>query len=214
VVCVFSRQTGNLKSIIFWDITPCSPLSVNRSFGGTYRFHLQGRKNKLTKKPAFTCRRWYFSNLLHIPITPDLLRQIRDITMNLASLFCNRDCYGNASSCPGRRKLSVRGRHKHVSNNCLYMYENDGVSCVCVRPVGEGRSVSECPLETLPSRGGVTSSSQTLLSSKRRPHFKTLTCLGENKGLGHGSRRDSKPRITVLARATSNLTNRPTCICM
>jgi hypothetical protein len=24
------------ESTIFWDITPCSPLSVNRSFGGTY----------------------------------------------------------------------------------------------------------------------------------------------------------------------------------
>jgi hypothetical protein len=26
-----------IKSINFWDITPCSPLSVNRRFGGTYR---------------------------------------------------------------------------------------------------------------------------------------------------------------------------------
>jgi hypothetical protein len=32
------------KSIIFWDITQCSPLSVNRLFGETYRLHLQGRK--------------------------------------------------------------------------------------------------------------------------------------------------------------------------
>jgi hypothetical protein len=33
-----------MKSIKFWDITPCSPSSVNRRFGGTYRLHLQGRK--------------------------------------------------------------------------------------------------------------------------------------------------------------------------
>jgi hypothetical protein len=33
------------KSTIFWDIGPCSPLSVNRRFGGTYRLRLQGRKN-------------------------------------------------------------------------------------------------------------------------------------------------------------------------
>jgi hypothetical protein len=26
-----------MKSSIFWDITPCSPLNVNRHFGGTYR---------------------------------------------------------------------------------------------------------------------------------------------------------------------------------
>jgi hypothetical protein len=41
-----------MKSIIFWDITPCGPLSVNRRFGGTYRLHLQGRRNKFSKKPT------------------------------------------------------------------------------------------------------------------------------------------------------------------
>jgi hypothetical protein len=40
------------KSIIFWDMTPFSPLSINRRIGGTYRLHLQGRKHKLSKKPA------------------------------------------------------------------------------------------------------------------------------------------------------------------
>jgi hypothetical protein len=33
-----------MKCTIFWDITPCNPLSVNRRFGGTYDLHLQGRK--------------------------------------------------------------------------------------------------------------------------------------------------------------------------
>jgi hypothetical protein len=33
-----------MKSSIFWDITPCSPLKVNWRFGGTCRLHLQGRK--------------------------------------------------------------------------------------------------------------------------------------------------------------------------
>jgi hypothetical protein len=30
-----------MKSTIFWDITPGSPLNINRRFGGTYRLHLQ-----------------------------------------------------------------------------------------------------------------------------------------------------------------------------
>jgi hypothetical protein len=30
-----------MKSIIFWDITLCSPLSFNRRFGATYRLHLR-----------------------------------------------------------------------------------------------------------------------------------------------------------------------------
>jgi hypothetical protein len=34
------------KSTNFWDIMPCSPLSVNRRFGGAYRLHLQGRISK------------------------------------------------------------------------------------------------------------------------------------------------------------------------
>jgi hypothetical protein len=29
-----------MKSIIFWDMTPCSPSSFNRRFGGTYRLHM------------------------------------------------------------------------------------------------------------------------------------------------------------------------------
>jgi hypothetical protein len=33
-----------MKSIIFWDMMPCSPLSCNQRFGGTYRLHLQGRR--------------------------------------------------------------------------------------------------------------------------------------------------------------------------
>jgi hypothetical protein len=32
----------NLKRSNFWNITPRTPLKVNRSFGGTCRLHLQG----------------------------------------------------------------------------------------------------------------------------------------------------------------------------
>jgi hypothetical protein len=43
---ILGRCTGysELKNTIFWDITPRSPLKVNRRFGGTYRLHLQGRR--------------------------------------------------------------------------------------------------------------------------------------------------------------------------
>jgi hypothetical protein len=30
-----------IKSSIFWDIAPCSPLKINRRFGGTYHLHIQ-----------------------------------------------------------------------------------------------------------------------------------------------------------------------------
>jgi hypothetical protein len=45
IVLGFEVLTGVvMKSTILWDITQCSPLSVNRCFGGTYCLHLQARK--------------------------------------------------------------------------------------------------------------------------------------------------------------------------
>jgi hypothetical protein len=38
-----------MERTIFWDITPCSLLKVNRCFGGPYRLYLQGR----SLPPAF-----------------------------------------------------------------------------------------------------------------------------------------------------------------
>jgi hypothetical protein len=35
---------SHLKRSVFWNITPCSLLKVNRRFGGTCRLHLQGRR--------------------------------------------------------------------------------------------------------------------------------------------------------------------------
>jgi hypothetical protein len=53
IIAAKLQTTPALKSTIFWNITPRSPLSVNRRFGGTYRLNLQGRKNKFNKKPAW-----------------------------------------------------------------------------------------------------------------------------------------------------------------
>jgi hypothetical protein len=39
-----SNYLMSMKRTIFWSITPCSPLKMNRRFGGTYRLHLQVRR--------------------------------------------------------------------------------------------------------------------------------------------------------------------------
>jgi hypothetical protein len=41
-----------MKSPIFWDITPCTLLKVNRRFGGTYRRHLRGQRVSQANKQA------------------------------------------------------------------------------------------------------------------------------------------------------------------
>jgi hypothetical protein len=49
-----------MNSTIFWDITICSPLSINRRFVGTYSLHIQGQKNRLSGKPPWkhVASRW------------------------------------------------------------------------------------------------------------------------------------------------------------
>jgi hypothetical protein len=44
-----------MKSIILWDMTPCSPQSFNRRFGGTYCLSLQGKRNKFSKNQPPAC---------------------------------------------------------------------------------------------------------------------------------------------------------------
>jgi hypothetical protein len=49
-----------MKSAIFWDITPCSPLKVDQRFGGTYRLHLRGRSiSRVRKQCENRCSRGF-----------------------------------------------------------------------------------------------------------------------------------------------------------
>jgi hypothetical protein len=48
-----------MKSIIFWNMTSCSPLSLNRRFGGTYRLHIQGGRNRFSKPACHLLARWF-----------------------------------------------------------------------------------------------------------------------------------------------------------
>jgi hypothetical protein len=47
-----------MKSIFFWDMTPCSALSGTRRFGGNYRLHLQGRRIVQQSSEQFLSTSW------------------------------------------------------------------------------------------------------------------------------------------------------------
>jgi hypothetical protein len=50
ILCLgFELPAGGMKSSFFWDMTPCSPLKINRLFGGTYRVHFQNRRKTKQK---------------------------------------------------------------------------------------------------------------------------------------------------------------------
>jgi hypothetical protein len=63
--------------------------------------------------------------------------------------------------------------------------------------IGEGKLMSGWPLESLSNRGGVTSSSQPIISSKRGLHFKT--------------RKRLEKILAVLAKTSGSLPDRPIC---
>jgi hypothetical protein len=49
-----------MKSSVFWDITPRSPLKVNRRFGEAYRLHIQSSACHLIS-------RWFLARLILLP---------------------------------------------------------------------------------------------------------------------------------------------------
>jgi hypothetical protein len=55
-----TEHTNTLKISIFWDVTPCSPLKVNRHFGGTCRLHLQ-------QTSCYLLSRWFLARLILRP---------------------------------------------------------------------------------------------------------------------------------------------------
>jgi hypothetical protein len=66
----------NLKSSVFWAITPCSPVKVNQTFGATYRIHFQGwtevrrqyeADNKQSSSSSETSVDFHRTTLCHIP---------------------------------------------------------------------------------------------------------------------------------------------------
>jgi hypothetical protein len=56
---ICTSRSGVMNAIIFWDITSCSPLKVNRLFGGTFRLHFQGRISLLTAFILVSCSVYY-----------------------------------------------------------------------------------------------------------------------------------------------------------
>jgi hypothetical protein len=86
-----------MRNSIFWDITPCSPLKVNRRFEGTYRLHLHGwrkceaRNNAWKKAPP---KRWLTSNGLHGIISEGTEIFRKYISYEFSSLRNGNEIYG------------------------------------------------------------------------------------------------------------------------
>jgi hypothetical protein len=58
-----------MKNTVFWDVAPCRSC-VNQRFGGTYRLHLQGKKNprvRNQRKQVAVCSSWFLTRGFFLP---------------------------------------------------------------------------------------------------------------------------------------------------
>jgi hypothetical protein len=81
-------------SSIFWDITLCSALSVNRHFGGACHLHLQGRRRNHAVRTSNPTFQYYFpfalrSSKLSLPsrFPTELLHTSQAISIPFAYFF-------------------------------------------------------------------------------------------------------------------------------
>jgi hypothetical protein len=64
--------TVGMKRSIFWDIMSCSPLNVNRRFGGTCRIHFQGLRTIQASKQAMLSTYFHVCFLLGLFFDPEM----------------------------------------------------------------------------------------------------------------------------------------------
>jgi hypothetical protein len=96
---VYNRTAKYMKKAVFWDVARCRN-GVNRRFGGTYRLHLQGRKENIRKSAreasvrdvkGFTC------GLSYIFLSTLKMEAIRssETSVNTTSTRCHipEDCF-------------------------------------------------------------------------------------------------------------------------
>jgi hypothetical protein len=81
----FDVLCNHLKNTIFWDITSCRPLKVNRRFGATFRLHLQGRKISRVRNQRES--RWKAELCFHA--IPEVSTVHNHRCENLRSYICN-----------------------------------------------------------------------------------------------------------------------------
>jgi hypothetical protein len=93
----FLEQYFMLKSIILWDLTPCSPLSFNRRFGGIYRLNLHGRRNSFSKPASKQVTRCLPPGLLKLFLKPWSWRRY----------------------VPPKRRLKLNGLHAVISQKMI-----------------------------------------------------------------------------------------------
>jgi hypothetical protein len=103
-----------MKSNIFWDITPCSLLKVNRRFGGTHHLHLQGQKMNRAKYQRES--RWQAELFITTCLHDDILLRLFFDPEYRSDIFLRNVCLlskDDTALYPRRNKSSQTGLVNH-----------------------------------------------------------------------------------------------------
>jgi hypothetical protein len=109
-----SLNTYDMNNVIFWDIPPCS-LHVNGRFGGTYHFHLQGRKSAEHETSA---SHWVY--------TSHFVPNVRRICRVLQHSTCDCKLYGRYNELVTKLNPadSFQGKHQ-----ILWRFDQQNWNC-------------------------------------------------------------------------------------
>jgi hypothetical protein len=127
-----------MKSIIFWDVTPCSLLSCNRRFGGTYRLHLQGRRissacHLLSRLvlARFILRTWRWRR--YVPPNRRLqLNRLHGVTSQKMILFCHSTLHMALTATITVHIGTSTEYNDTLSVLCRKQETDRKVTCLCV----------------------------------------------------------------------------------
>jgi hypothetical protein len=122
-----------MKCSVFWDMTQCSPLKVNRRFGRTCRLHIQYRRSKARNQRE---SRWKAGFFLHLSFNPEDRSDMFHHNISWLST-------GYTASCPRRQKPPLWNFKCYISWPCFCLVLGIRM-CGC-----KYLHVQLCPLQNL-----------------------------------------------------------------
>jgi hypothetical protein len=134
-----SEMNINIIISIFWDITPCSPLKVNRRFEGTYRFFLQDRRTSqarnqpVANRPVFLSVYMYTNTVFSAALyaVPGLTTPFPVLFLLLHNMFLSRKDHRQVHmllyvNCYAVGTLILRYVLHYFPTICLWLHSPGG----------------------------------------------------------------------------------------
>jgi hypothetical protein len=116
-----------MKNPIFWGTTPCSPLKVNRCFGGIYRLHPQGLSVSQARNQREACSEQSQSPIFWniMPCSPLINRRFGGILVSLLAYFSTLKAICSSETSANFKQITRRYIPENRTHFCsLFLTQN------------------------------------------------------------------------------------------